>query len=56
MGKLVVAGARVTVELILDKLAAGESEEQLLAAHPRLTRAAIDEVLRSRRRHELLHA
>jgi len=41
MGKPVVAGTRITVELILEKLAAGESMEQLLEAHPRLTRPAI---------------
>ena len=41
MGKPVVNGTRITVELILDKLAAGESFEQLLDAHPRLTRPAI---------------
>jgi uncharacterized protein (DUF433 family) len=29
------------VELILDKLAAGESYEQILEAHPRLTRETI---------------
>jgi uncharacterized protein (DUF433 family) len=38
MGKPVVAGTRVTVELILEKLAAGETTEQILAAHPKLTR------------------
>jgi len=41
LGKPVVAGTRVTVELILEKLAAGETFEQLLEAHPRLTRPAI---------------
>jgi uncharacterized protein (DUF433 family) len=41
MGKPVVAGTRITVELILEKLAAGESMEQLLESHPRLTRPAI---------------
>jgi uncharacterized protein (DUF433 family) len=41
MGKPVVAGTRITVESILDKLAAGETPEQILAAHPRLTREAI---------------
>ena len=41
MGKPVIAGTRLTVELILEKLAAGETIEQLLEAHPRLTRAAI---------------
>ena len=34
-------GTRISVELILEKLAAGESVEQLLAAHPRLSREAI---------------
>jgi uncharacterized protein (DUF433 family) len=37
MGKPVVAGTRITVELILEKLAAGETEADLLAAHPRLS-------------------
>ncbi|MBI3538074.1 MAG: DUF433 domain-containing protein [Chloroflexi bacterium] len=41
MGKPVVSGTRVSVELILEKLAAGETFEQLLEAHPRLTREAI---------------
>ncbi len=45
MGKPVVAGTRVTVELILEKLAAGETVEQLLEAHPRLTREAISAAL-----------
>jgi uncharacterized protein (DUF433 family) len=40
-GKPVVAGTRITVELILDKLAAGESVEQILEAHPRLTRDTV---------------
>jgi uncharacterized protein (DUF433 family) len=41
MGKPVVAGTRITVELILEKLGAGETIEQLLDAHPRLTRKAV---------------
>ena len=45
MGKPVVAGTRITVELILEKLAAGETVEQLLEAHPRLTRAGIQAAL-----------
>lgn len=45
MGKPVVAGTRITVELILEKLAAGETFEQLLEAHPRLTRAGINAAL-----------
>ena len=46
MGKPVVAGTRITVELILEKLASGETIEQILAAHPRLTRAGIQAALR----------
>ena len=45
MGKPVVAGTRITVELILEKLSAGETVEQILAAHPRLTREAIQAAL-----------
>lgn len=45
MGKPVVSGTRITVELILEKLAAGESVEQILDAHPRLTREAIQAAL-----------
>ena len=41
MGKPVVAGTRITVELILEKLAAGETVEQILSAHSRLTPDAI---------------
>ena len=41
MGKPTVAGTRIAVELILEKLAAGETVEQILAAHPRLTQAGI---------------
>ena len=41
MGKPVVAGTRITVDLILEKMASGESVEQLLDAHPRLTRESI---------------
>ncbi len=41
MGKPVIAGTRITVELILEKLAAGETIEQVLEAHPYLTREAI---------------
>lgn len=45
MGKPVIAGTRITVELILEKLAAGETVEQILDAHPRLTRQAIHAAL-----------
>jgi uncharacterized protein (DUF433 family) len=45
MGKPVVAGTRITVELIIEKLAAGESVEQILEAHPRLTHESIQAAL-----------
>ena len=45
MGKPIIAGTRITVESILTRLAAGESIEQLLAAHPHLTREAIQAAL-----------
>jgi len=41
MGKPVIAGTRITVEIILEKLSAGETVEQILEAHPRLTPEAI---------------
>lgn len=41
MGKPVIAGTRISVELVLEKLAAGESMEQLLGEHPRLTEAGV---------------
>lgn len=41
MGKPVVKGTRITVELILEKLGAGETIEQLLEAHPHLTREGV---------------
>ena len=46
MGKPVVAGTRITVELILEKLAANETVEQILDEHPRLTREGIQGALR----------
>ena len=45
MGKPVIAGTRITVELILEKLAAGETIEQLLDAYPRLNREDISAAL-----------
>ena len=41
MGKPVVAGTRITVESILEKLAAGETKDQILEVHPRLTREGV---------------
>jgi uncharacterized protein (DUF433 family) len=45
MGKPVVAGTRLTVEHILEELAAGTTVEQLEAAHPRLTHEAVSAAL-----------
>jgi len=45
MGKPVIKGTRLTVEMILEKLAAGETVEQLLAAHPKLTPKSIQATL-----------
>lgn len=36
-GKPVIKGTRITVELILRKLAEGMADEQILAHHPQLT-------------------
>jgi uncharacterized protein (DUF433 family) len=46
MGKPVVAGTRITVDLILEKLGSGESIEALLESHPRLTREGVMAALR----------
>lgn len=40
-GKPVLAGTRITVELILEKLAAGETEAQILDAYPHLGSDAV---------------
>lgn len=45
MGKPVVAGTRITVEVILEKLGAGETMETLLEVHPRLTRESVQAAL-----------
>ena len=38
LGKPVVEGTRITVELILEKLSSGESVDQILDSYPTLTR------------------
>jgi uncharacterized protein (DUF433 family) len=38
LGKPVIRGTRITVEIILEKLAAGSPVEEILAEYPRLTR------------------
>lgn len=44
-GKAVIKNTRIPVELILEKLAAGQSNEDLLKAYPRITLADIQACL-----------
>lgn len=41
MGKPVIKGTRITVELIIEKLASGESMEAIVQEHPSLTKDSI---------------
>ncbi len=41
VGKPVVRGTRITVEMILEKLSEGETVEQVLDGHPRLAEESI---------------
>ncbi len=45
MGKPVIKGTRITVELILESLSAGESVDNLLKSYPRLTKEAVSAAL-----------
>ena len=45
MGKPVIKGTRITVELILEKLSAGETEHDILLAHPHITQEDIKAAL-----------
>jgi uncharacterized protein (DUF433 family) len=45
-GKSVIAGTRIPVELILEKLAAGETVDDLLLDYPQLTLEAVSAALR----------
>ena len=45
MGKPVIKGTRITVEMILESLGAGESVDNLLLSYPRLTNEAISAAL-----------
>lgn len=45
MGKPTITGTRLAVDMILEKLAAGQTEQQLLEDYPRLTHEAIQAVL-----------
>lgn len=46
IGKPVIRGTRIPVELVLRKLSEGVSETDLLDAYPRLTRDDIQAVMR----------
>ncbi len=46
MGKPVIRGTRITVELILRKLSEGATESELVEAYPRLTREDIQAAIR----------
>jgi uncharacterized protein (DUF433 family) len=46
LGKPVIRGTRIPVELILRKLSEGASEADLLDAYPRLTREDIQAAIR----------
>ena len=46
MGKPVIRGTRLTVELILRKLSEGASEADLMEAYPKLTREDIQAAIR----------
>jgi uncharacterized protein (DUF433 family) len=41
LGKPVVKGTRITVELILEELSAGKTVEDLLKAYPRLDKESV---------------
>jgi uncharacterized protein (DUF433 family) len=45
MGKPVIKGTRISVEMILEKLSAGETENDLLRAHPHITNEDIKAAL-----------
>jgi uncharacterized protein (DUF433 family) len=45
MGKPVIAGTRITVEIILEKMAYGETPEQILESYPQLSPEAIQAAL-----------
>lgn len=45
MGKPVIKGTRITVELILEKLSCGETMEDILIAYPHITREDIQAAL-----------
>lgn len=49
LGKPVIRGTRIPVELLLRKLSEGATEQELFEAYPRLTREDIQAAIRSGR-------
>lgn len=45
LGKPVIKGTRLTVELILEELSVGKKAEDLIIAYPRITRESINAAL-----------
>ncbi len=45
LGKMVIKGTRIPVELILEKLASGNTVEGLIQAYPRITTADVQACL-----------
>jgi len=45
MGKPIIKGTRITVELILEKLSAGETIEGIQEAHPHISKEQIQAAL-----------
>lgn len=41
LGKPVIKGTRITVEIILEELAAGKGTDDLIASHPNLNKESI---------------
>ena len=54
-GKPVIHGTRITVQTVLSYLTAGDSVEEVLRAHPRLTREDVLACLEYARRVSDLH-
>jgi uncharacterized protein (DUF433 family) len=54
VGKPVIAGTRITVELILEKLASGQTPEHVMEDYPHLPQGAVPAALRFAA--EVLHA
>ncbi len=46
MAKPVIAGTRITVKSLLERLGAGETSEQIVAANPRLTPHIVAQIKR----------